>query len=204
MTEELKLHLGCGSHRIDGYCNVDMVETAVTDVVDNIVTLEKFFPNSIQHIITEHVLEHLSFEDAETALGRWFELLVPQASLTLETPDMVETCAEVALIGGSLEHMSDELFARYPRLAELKRNGNWGIYKNWGRMRNIFGSQTDSGQFHKSGWWKERLQEVCHSIGYVDISIQKSVELTFLEIADYSFSYHVLEEPCIRMTAVKP
>lgn len=203
MDTELKLHLGCGSNRLNDYCNIDMVKTGATDIVDNIATLEQFSPDSIAHILTEHVLEHLSFKDSMDALERWFELLAPGAHLTLETPDMIETCGEFYRVGSDLSHMPDDLLSRYPRLGQLKTSGNWGIYTDWGRMRNIFGSQKDSGQYHKSGWCKERLFEVCTAIGYVDIAIQKSVELTLHEIADYGFSYHVLEEPCIRMTAGK-
>ena len=204
MGESLKLHLGCGSNHLKGYCNVDMIETQATDVVDNIVLLEQFSPDSISHIVNEHVLEHLSFEDAVNALARWFDLLTPGAFLTLETPDMIETCAEFYMVGGNLNLMPDELLSRYPRLGQLKTSGDWGIYTDWGRMRNIFGAQDTLGQFHKSGWWDTRLFDVCEAIGYVDILIQRSVDFEFNELSVYHFSYHVLEEPCLRMTAFKP
>ena len=72
-------------------------------------------------------------------------------------------------------------------------------------MRN--GKQTIQdtlGQFHKSGWWDTRLFDVCEAIGYVDILIQRLVDFEFNELSVYHFSYHVLEEPCLHMTAFKP
>ena len=199
-----RLHLGCGSSHLDGYCNIDMIKTEATDVVGNIVILGQFNANSVHQILSEHALEHLSFRRAEMALTRWFELLMPGGELIVETPDMLETCSEFCRYAGRLDLMPEDELSRYPTLVRLRRNRNWGIYKNWGRMRNIYGSQSDLGSFHKSGWWKERLHEVCSSIGYVAISIQRSVECSSVTEREKRFSYHVNEEPCVRVTAYKP
>lgn len=196
----MKLNLGCGSNHLDGYCNVDIIETDAVDVVDDIVTLDQFASGTVEKILSEHSLEHLSFNEAELALNRWFELLVPAGELIVETPDMWQTCLEFCKYSGSLDSMPEEEIVKYPTLEKLKKINNWGIYTNWGRMRNIFGAQDNPGQFHRSGWWRWRLYEVCREIGYIAISVRKSVECTDLS----GFSYHVREEPCLRMNAYKP
>ena len=56
----MKLNLGSGSKRIEGYINVDKYDTFKPDIVHD---LEKFpYPfenNSVTHVLLSHVLEHL-------------------------------------------------------------------------------------------------------------------------------------------------
>ncbi len=56
----MKLNLGCGSNKLEGYVNVDKYDTYKPDIVHD---LEKFpYPfkdNSVSHILLSHVLEHL-------------------------------------------------------------------------------------------------------------------------------------------------
>lgn len=62
MTESaaLKLNLGSGDKRIDGFVNVDYSEECKPDIVMNLEeTPWSFEDNSVSHIILNHVLEHL-------------------------------------------------------------------------------------------------------------------------------------------------
>lgn len=198
-----RLHLGCGGKYLSGFVNVDMIETRAADLVEDIATLESFLPNTVELIICEHALEHLSFERAEQALERWFELLHPGGYLVVEVPDMLSACMEFVLYQGNFDMIGDKELLRYPTLQELKRNGDWGIYRHWGRMRNIFGAQDEPGQFHQSGWWEPRLREVCEAIGYQHISIVRSIDLDVSQLDQHNFSIHAREEPCLRLRASK-
>ena len=56
----MKLHLGCGKNKLDGYINCDISSEVKPD---KIVNLEKRLPfknNSVDEIIIEHVLEHIN------------------------------------------------------------------------------------------------------------------------------------------------
>jgi len=90
------------------------------------------------------------------------------------------------------------LAEKYSTLDRLYKSGDWGIYTTWGRMRNIFGAQDTPGQFHKSGWWKERLEEELNIVGFSEVQIWRSCEIN-----SSSFSYHSTEEPVILVRAVK-
>ena len=60
MGNSIKLNLGCGHKKLDGWVNVDSVAACHPDQV---VDLEKFpWPwedSSASHILMSHVLEHL-------------------------------------------------------------------------------------------------------------------------------------------------
>ena len=82
----LKLHLGCGAVRLDGFINIDHRWTRATDLVCDIRRLP--FPDgSAGRIETYHVIEHLSPEDVERALGEWRRVLAPGGILVIECPD---------------------------------------------------------------------------------------------------------------------
>jgi hypothetical protein len=56
----MKLNLGCGKRRKEGYVNIDMVELDAVDVIDDLKTLESIEDNSISEIVCECVLEHIT------------------------------------------------------------------------------------------------------------------------------------------------
>ncbi len=187
----MKLHLGCGGDIRPDYVNVDLYSSHA-EIKDDIVELEQLKDGVYEEILTNHTLEHLSFEDAERALRRWYELLKPGGILNLETPDFKQSCLEFST------REFETLSHNYSTLDRLKQSGDWGIYTTWGRMRNIFGAQDTPGQFHKSGWWKERLEEELYIVGFHSVEILRSCE------SDISgFSYHATEEPVILVRAVK-
>lgn len=124
-----KLHLGCGEDYIEGLINIDLyasradVRTAVTD-------LSQFGTGTVAYIEANHVIEHLTFDETETALAEWSRLLAPGGWIVVSCPDL------------------DRIVRRWKqRPAERKE---------WLRM--IYGSQEHPGMFHKSGYNAELLR----------------------------------------------
>lgn len=84
--EPLKLHLGCGNKRLDGFVNIDMNWSAATDYRCDISKLP--CPDgSVTRIETYHVIEHIPRPQAERVLGEWYRVLAPGGVLVLECPD---------------------------------------------------------------------------------------------------------------------
>lgn len=82
----LKLHLGCGAVRLDGFVNIDHRWTRATDLVCDIRRLP--FPDeSVERIECYHVIEHLSPDDVDQALREWRRVLAPGGILVIECPD---------------------------------------------------------------------------------------------------------------------
>jgi len=56
----MRLNLGCGNSKIDGYLNVDSQEACAPDQVVDLETFPwPFEDNSVDEIVMSHVLEHL-------------------------------------------------------------------------------------------------------------------------------------------------
>lgn len=85
----MRLNLGCGSHQIDGYVNVDK-EAACNP--DQVVDLEQFpwpFDDGVaEEIVMSHTLEHLG-EDRDTYLGiikELYRICAPNAKVQIAVP----------------------------------------------------------------------------------------------------------------------
>lgn len=89
----MKLHLGCGDIRIEGWYGVDARRSAGADVVCRLEDIwHRFAPASIEAIYACHVLEHFGFNgvrpDAQEAVSGWAELLKPGGEMFISVPDL--------------------------------------------------------------------------------------------------------------------
>jgi SAM-dependent methyltransferase len=135
----VRLHLGCGDKYLDGYVNVDAYSPKA-DVKADICELAEFDDASVDLIETHHVLEHLSFEEANNALNIWSRKLKPRGYLIISVPDLDACC---------------RLWLTTP---EDARFGKGSI------SQMIFGSQEHAGMYHKSGYTPSSLvTQLLHS-----------------------------------------
>lgn len=99
----LKLHLGCGSKYLDNYVNIDIQDWAsICDLVADATNLHMFEDNSIEHIFTHALLEHIPPWDTIKALKEWNRVLRPGGTIQIEVPDL-ERVFKDWLINNTLE-----------------------------------------------------------------------------------------------------
>lgn len=91
--EPLRLHLGCGNNRLEGYVNIDLRMTAATDIVSDITRLP-FRNNSVKRIELYHVIEHLPRTTVAKGLQHWFRLLQKGGIVVIECPDFDQAVRE--------------------------------------------------------------------------------------------------------------
>jgi predicted SAM-dependent methyltransferase len=86
-SSDLCINLGCGSSALEGWVNVDIARGARIDVVWDLRRALPFPDESCTAIFSEHVIEHVSQEDAEKLLKECHRILQTGGVLRLSTPD---------------------------------------------------------------------------------------------------------------------
>lgn len=157
----MKLHVGCGSVRVEEYVNVDIRYLPNVDVVDNAEFLRKFQKEEVTEIYACHVLEHFSRWDVRTVLKRWYDLLQPGGILRVSVPDFE------AVVQRYLEKKDVEELIGF-----------------------FYGGQDYTENFHHYCWDFKSLKGDLERVGFVDVNRYDWKTAPGLESHDdYSRSY---------------
>jgi predicted SAM-dependent methyltransferase len=84
-TEEPRLHIGSGPVRLPGWLNTDLISG---DIYLDLTRRLPLPDRSIAYVFGEHVIEHISEEDAERLLSEFYRVLRPGGVVRLTTPDL--------------------------------------------------------------------------------------------------------------------
>lgn len=91
--EKVSINIGCGEHRIEGFINVDCIEsdTVQPDLVLDIVTQQlPYTNNSVDEIYMLHSLEHIQIYKWGKIFREYFRVLKPNGVLVLSYPEFSE------------------------------------------------------------------------------------------------------------------
>lgn len=151
----MKLNLGCGGDVREGWINVDLF-VKVSGITRADVCNLPFPPGSIEYILAQDILEHISHRRVKTVFASWARLLEPQGKLEIRCPDSEAQCR--AMLDGT---WNSDLFSYM-----------------------MFGAQDHEGNEHRCGWTQRDLSLLyaqnslnvlqCGSIGTARNSIQTS------------------------------
>lgn len=84
----VRLNLGCGNDRRDGYVNVDLRDD-VADMVCDVRKLEMWGDATVDEIVAEDLLEHFAETETNAILEEWARALRPGGTLTVKVPNML-------------------------------------------------------------------------------------------------------------------
>lgn len=156
----MKLHLGCASKHIDGFVNVDVRDLDGVDVIDNIITLEKFENDSADLIYVSHVLEHTGRLEYMSVLKRWYDILKVGGVLRIAVPDFEQVV------------------------------NHYVIHKDLRALRGfLYGGQTYPENYHYCGWDFDTLSKDLSDIGFHNIHRYDWRATEHAHIDDYSQCY---------------
>ena len=145
----LRLHLGCGEIRFDGYVNIDYppdlhnVMNVQPDAYANILRLD-FPAESVDEVRLHHVFEHFNRETALALLIRWQAWLKEGGLLRIETPDLM----------GSAKTLTSW-------------RSSWRM--KMAAARHLAGDQAASWGYHLDHWFPERFERTFSRLGFVKI-----------------------------------
>lgn len=150
MTPELapgafKLHLGCGPEKRAGWFNVDTNPAVEPDLVSSVDALPSIADRTVDCIEANHLFEHLTHDQAHSALAEWARVLKPGGELYLELPDF-DAC--VRMLGRYKDERGFDL-------------GMIGIY-GWPPAIAAEGLP----QVHKWGWTRATLVAALQRAGF--------------------------------------
>lgn len=136
----MKLNLGCGGDKKQGYVNIDIRKEVKPDMV---LDLEKtpypFDDNSIDEILAKDVIEHFSFRNVERVVKEWHRILKPGGKLVIQTPDF-------------------DVIVDLIRKGEIK---GWWQISYW-----LYGGQDYPENTHKLIFTKEEIRKFLESLGF--------------------------------------
>lgn len=146
----LRLHLGCGETRFDGYINIDYppsehtVMTPAADVFADITKMQ-LPDNSIDEIRLHHVFEHFNRITALVMLVKWHRALKIGGKLHIETPDLA----------GSAENLLSPFSSWRTRMSVA---------------RHLAGDQAAAWAYHVDHWFAARFVHTFERFGFDQIA----------------------------------
>lgn len=96
------LNIGCGANKLSGWLNADFTPNS-PDII--FLDATQKFPlesNSFDYVFAEHMIEHISYDQAIKMLEECYRILKPGGRIRIATPDL---CKMIALFS---QHKSEE------------------------------------------------------------------------------------------------
>jgi hypothetical protein len=148
----LKLNMGCGRDRIEGYVGVDQYGEGADIKID---VLDFALPeNTVTEIMSSHMLEHLPHFRVPELLTTWFRMLKPGGQLILELPNLEALCEEF---------VTADDHRRY--VLSLCIYGAFANYVNQDSIDNGVASP------HLWGFYPKVLVQILETIGFESIQV---------------------------------
>lgn len=141
LSKPLKIEVGSGGNPQPGYFHIDVQEGmpdlhAVCKMGDEAIPLPD---GSVEEILSNHSIEHVSWLKVDRVVRDWHRLLIPGGRIFLRTPDLEFICKTYVENKVTREAINDEA-------AMVERFGTVGPAE-WANIK-FFAGQDYPGNFH--------------------------------------------------------
>jgi hypothetical protein len=148
-NKHIRLNMGSGGVEIPGYISVDKLDYRAHIIAD---VLDFNLPeDSVEEIISSHMLEHISPYRVTELLVKWNKMLKPGGKLIMELPNIEELCKEFA---------KGDKWAKYAVVN--------CIFGSVNTKDDTYGEITAP---HLFGFWPESITEHLQWSGFINIKI---------------------------------
>lgn len=164
--DAIRLNLGCGDKILPGFINVDFAEERKgkkPDLQADIRKLHMFADNSVDQILTVHVVEHFYFWELPAILQEWRRILKPGGIMVTETPNLLTACQEI---------LRNPFKGALPN-AQMSM---WSLYGNPGEM--------DESMCHRWLFTPQTLTQLLLDVGFDEIR-QEAAQFKLKEPRDF-------------------
>lgn len=148
----IKLNLGSGDVRFDGFTNVDLYDNTA-DIQADIAELP-FNDNSVDEIRAFQVIEHVPYWKSEQILKEMYRVLTPGGTARLETPDIDVIARRIIDTGEISDNTIYNLVGEYYRPWDKERYDDW---------------ENNAASIHRNPWNFKRLETVAKSVGFTQV-----------------------------------
>ena len=166
----LRLHFGCGARVLPGWINIDRVARAPGVITDVSLTALPWPDASVEEILAEHVLEHLSFEEEAAVWPEIARVLRPGGVLMMEVPDFAWVCAMFLA--------AQDQWRDFYRVGHADHYAGCGrtLDQRWGILQTMFfGNQNGAGQFHRSAYTEDKIEALGAALGFRKVQVSRLV-----------------------------
>ena len=144
----LKLNLGAGNNRVEGFVSVDLYDEAADGRAD--IAELPFGNNSVDEIVCYQVIEHVPYNKSQQIFEEMYRVLKPGGTARIETPDIDYVCQAI-LNEGLQDKWIYNLVGEYYRPWDKDRYADW---------------EHNAASIHRNPWNEERLVRICSPIGF--------------------------------------
>lgn len=147
----MKLHLGCGTKKLDGWVNIDSVRACQPDLVHDISRPLPYDDQTVDELLAEDLLEHFDKYMRYVVFSDWARVLRLGGEITLQVPNFPKILRRYFKFG--YDNFVDFIFGE-----------------------NLWRSEIYIGHFgnHKWGYSKKTLQEFVRLFGIDPVRIEES------------------------------
>jgi len=152
----IRLHLGCGPNVFPGYINVegDYIANSKGGIPEGVVihNITEPYPlpdDSVDEILSVHVIEHIMPNDIPAMFAEWRRILKPTGFVAVEWPDLLKMCQYIVYHPDSL--WTDD--------KKIMKQSVAGIFGNIGRYK-------DPAMLHKWGYSEESMIKLFEKHGF--------------------------------------
>jgi len=155
----MKLVLGCGGKKHEGYINLD-IRIGVGDVQWDCSQPLPYSKDSVEEILTEAFVEHLFRHEATLAFKDWHNKLIPGGKLIIKWLPDFDTVVHMYVVDQWKEYKTNKDIDPFFGLKPF----------DW-IFGTLLGCATDVPQLHKDIYTKDSIKERLLEAGFSEVNV---------------------------------